>query len=351
MATIGAVLGAPSPSRGAESSWNDSAEICVSFDRKSSLDVNEAVLRIEAELGAVGFIVKRYELSVPPEADACQGRILLQLEASHLLVSTATRANRAPLVQEIDPQAPSTTQELIAIRAVEGLRASLLEAVADARATGMVLPSSVRAFTHLEPDAPEPAPRAEKSIPPPHVAPPEQPPVNTEHPRPPLLLLTLGPELAGDGAQFGTLVQITAHWLLGPVVLGVLGDLTAGPGRWEVSQGTIEVRHYSVIGHLGLRAPITEELELLFTTGFGVRQLALEARNRSTPPEVENESHLSPLLDGGLLIAYLFDGTWGLSAQGRVGTLLNAPRLELGTARLDWGRPTWNLTFGLAVRF
>lgn len=333
--------------------------ICLRSFGTSTAQLQEALHRIEAELSASGFLVDQAE---PNDARSCMPNdpsIKLRQSASAIDIAASAGPGDDPVQQTVSTKDASTTAELIAIRAVEGLRAAMMQALRRSPAGVDGAPETVRRFTHQEERTSPPSPD-EPSVASPPTAP-EGPQVAADGsasngrpstPAPALdLLMTAGGTLAWDGANPGMNGALSVAWLLPPIALGIGIDAGIIPGTWNASAGSIELRPFGLTGTVALRLPCGPNWECHLGAAAGLRQFSMAATAAANGGMTAHENHSSAvvMLDG--LVGYFPMPKLGMFVRAQGGLLLDAPAMALGDEELDWGRPSLGLGLGVAARF
>jgi len=320
----------------------------------------EALHRIEAELSASGFLVDQADGDA--SAACAEGDPSIRLRSSQSAVDITASAGPGddPVLQTVSTKDNATTAELIAIRAVEGLRAAMMQALRRSPDAADNAPETVRRFTRQ--DEPQPTP-PEIEEPPPQPPPEPLPPDPAEEARPapgqrtpgatPDLLLTLGGAMAWDGANPGFDAVLGVSWLLRPVALGIGIDAGIVPGSWNAMAGSVELRPFGLTGTLAALLPCGPKWECHLGAAAGLRQFSMSATSAPSGgvPITVQENHASAVLTLDGLVGYFPAPRFGFFLRGQAGLLLDAPALEVGAESLQWGRPSLGLSLGLATRF
>lgn len=348
--------------------------ICVIVRSGKSALLDDALHRIVAELRAAGFSVKRISAgrgttmaseALPASCRSASGRLLLRRSRSVLSIFAAARGDSTSLSQDIRLASRSTTAELVAIRAVESLRAAMIQAMRSGEQSGN--PSeTVRRFTHYEREerdrettVPE-RPAAEER------APAEEELVGTKNSseedradalgnrtqllHPAKFLFALGGGIGLDGGDPGLPAELSANWRPNRIVVGVLVDASLVPGEWNTAAGQIAPRHYSLLARFAWRLPCGSSLECEVGISGGARAVSIRATS-STSSEAESRKHTSALVSGDAFGGYFFDSRWGAGVRVRVGSLIDAPALNIGDSDKLWGRPTLTGALLLLARY
>lgn len=326
--------------------------------------IDEALIRTRGEL--TGFGLESSVLHAEPDtlehlpsfgADV-YGVLLLARSERGVEIRAYSPGSTQPLVQEIDPQKPGVNAEVVAVRAVETLRAALLEYAQRAQAKEETLPPAVTAFAEdrpaeRSPKQPEPA---APSPPAPDVKPEPVPPQDTG-PRPvvvvprerPKLRIWIGPAVSFDaeaagrpglGAEVGAAFE--PAWLL----VGLNASATLSPWRVEAAAGSATIQRRSAELHFGTRWALSRA-DIVPTVGAGLASYTVEGE-ANTGYRDRSANHLSGVFSVSLGTAYWFMHRLGvyLSLRGTAGT--DAPVVRIDEREvITLERPTLSLSLGL----
>jgi hypothetical protein len=340
---------------------NAAVTICLRSLGPATAITREALHRIEAELSASGFLVDQEEPSNPHACAPGDPNIKLSPSTVGIDIAASAGPGDDPVLQTVNARDPATTAELIAIRAVEGLRAAMMQALRRTPDGLETAPESVRRFTRQEDDEPREAPGPEATTAaPPSVAPDTATSTTAtgdgkQHGSAPntALLLTAGATASWEGGDTGLSATLGVAWLLPPLALGIGLDGGIIPGSWQAQAGSVELRPFGITGTVAARLPCGHDWECQLGAGAGMRQFSISAV--STPnggmTTTAQENHASVLLLLETLVGYFPAPRWGFFARGQVGFLVDAPELSLGGETLTWGRPSVGITLGGAARF
>lgn len=331
--------------------------ICLRSLTTPTTITQEALHRIEAELSASGFLVDQAGADQPCSPQ--DPSVKLRSSQTVIDISASAGPGDDPVLQSVNVRDSHTTAELIAIRAVEGLRAAMMQALRRSPDGMETAPETVRRFTRQdeapEPKAPEPADPEKAVQAPPTVPPDEQTEGGGQRKAPPTLdlLLTVGGALAWDGATPGMNATLGVAWLLSPIALGIGIDAGVVPGSWNATAGSIELRPFGLTGNVAVRLPCSRKWECHLGLAAGLRQFSMGAVSTpgGGPGTSEQENHASAVLMLDGLLGYFLVPQFGLFTRAQGGLLLDAPSVQIGDESLVWGRPSLALTFGVAARF
>ena len=303
--------------------------------------LKESLVRAQGELSAVGLSAD-VELLASAQGNA-QGRPglrsgvygLLKLEqrGSTLWIHAWAPGATESIDARVNLAAPGVSSEVIAVRAVETLRAAMLQF---AEAEGGAVPEVVRGFTRFV--APPPAPTATPSRP------------RAALPRSPPLAFWAGPALSLHpgvspdlGAQLGILV--------GPdrAFLAAAFETTLGELHLVGEHGSADVRRQAAWLQLGVRFRPASAWEVATRAGAGYASFNISGAGEPGYRGTES-THGSLALMLGVSCAYWATQAFGLYASlgGQLAT--DAPTIlivERQVITLD--RPSYVLSLGASV--
>jgi len=342
---------------------NAAVTICLRSLGPPTAITQEALHRIEAELSASGFLVDQEEPGTTHACAPSDPNIKLSPSTAGIDIAASAGPGDDPVLQTVNARDPATTAELIAIRAVEGLRAAMMQALRRSPDGIETAPESVRRFTRQEndePDEPEPRDPEPAAATAPSTAPDTatsttaagNPKRRGSAPRTDVLL-TAGATASWEGADAGLSATLGVAWLLPPLALGIGLDGGIIPGSWNAQAGSVELRPFGITGTVAARLPCGRHWECQLGAGAGMRQFSISAVSTPTGgvTTTAHENHSSVLLMLETLVGYFPVQEWGLFARGQAGFLVDAPVLGLGNETLTWGRPSVGVTLGGAARF
>jgi hypothetical protein len=332
----------------AAAATNDAAaqRVAIQIPERHDALLDEALVRIQGELGAMGLepVVRAAEsganepATTPASADI-GGTLVLERAANWIRIRATGPASLDPVVQEIDTRPVDVNAEVIAVRAVEALRAVMLG-----------LPEPKRAEPERKPAASAPASAALK--PPP--APPSTPPA----------ALSIAPATRGAltfWAAPGTFLdrglrtpslgaELGAFWGRSSVFVGVTGSAALLRASFKSSPGEVEVRRETGLARLGYALELGHAFECWMLAGAGVSRYGI-AGHAEAGYIGEQSHHTSMLVAlGAGAMAWLSPhvGTF-LRVDGSLAT--NAPAIHVDYRELvTLDRPTLWLSLGLALR-
>jgi hypothetical protein len=304
-------------SSGAAQAREAAARVVLATAENASPLLREAVVRARGELAAVGLaadveLVSAHRSAARELPSDVYGMLELEQRGGLLVIRAWAPRATHPLEARIELQSPAATAEVIAVRAVETLRAAMLEFAQTQRGE---VPGAVRGFTRFEPQ--------------PKVAEVVAPPASSLPPLAfwagPALSLHAGtsPDLSG---QLGVLVGASFAFAAAAFETS-LSDL-----KLEAEQGSATVRRRAVWLQLGARLRPARSWEVTTRAGAGFASFAVEGagepgyRGKST-------SHGSPAFMLSLGGSYWATRSFGLYGSVGVRLASDAPRIRI--ARRD----------------
>lgn len=341
----GAAAATTAPTENAEATpqaLHDAGSVRVVLHGAASPLLLEAAIRIEAELRAA-----RFEVSSDGALGEVGSELRLSMEGTSVRIEARAARGGGEIVQRVSPSGPSGSAEVIAVRAVESLRAALLLALRDGSLDERSVGADVRDFVGLEGPLPEPSLETR-----PPSTPEREPALRTDRAAsaaPPPWMVTLGPVATSWGqrtplnAGAELTVRFRARWWS----IGVLADGTFAGGELEAPEGTAHLQSLSLLARPALELPLGRSSGASLGADVGLHQLwILPALPSGAPLDQVAHAAFLAQFDAEL---HAFFGQFGLYARGRVGTLLDAPTVVEGNVTL--GRPVWSAGVGLAARF
>jgi len=242
-ATLLATLAFSAPALG-----TDQPAIVSVTTNTSDARITRALVLIRGELSAVGLDLQLHNADEVASAapDTSSDRLTLDVKDGVIVVRVFPSGAQAPLVESVDLDGPEVSAEVIAVRAVEALRAARL------------LPSPTQ-----RPPTPKAAPAATAASRPVEHAPPEHEPAAPTVRAVPLLEFALGPVFVQNlqglpqlNARAG--VAVGPRW--GFVALGAEGSLTGLD--FERRPGSAQISRRTLFLQLGARVQLHRSWEL-----------------------------------------------------------------------------------------
>jgi len=321
----------------------------------SSEVVREALVRVQAELQAAGFSADQTDCS---EVAAEIGLIELTVENETVEIRATSVASHGTMTQVADLRQPTISAEVIAVRAVEALRAVLLQSLKSGEVDGEGISTPLREFTQFgQPAPPDPAPVPDLPPEVPAARPkPQAPPRSTPRPRRERLsaLLSVGPAVevvpGANAWMFGGEARgiIQYHGLS----LGVVGYAGFVPARFKLGESRAEALSWSILFRPGVALPCGPLWECHLGVLVGLNQVAFNVPDAGQAAEDVRIRHQSWCLQGDALFGRFFASGIGGTLGLRAGSLLNAPVLVSAQdgAEVTWGRPLFSASIALAYR-
>jgi hypothetical protein len=296
--------------------------------------IERALLLIRGELAGVGLsaeIRETPEESAPVSSDV-YGLVSLEEQGAVTEIRAFAPGDPKPIVASVDSADADVDAEVIAVRAVETLRAAVLQ-FAQTHEAG--LPDAVRGFAQL-PEATRPEAHA-----------PPQPPL---HPTTPALQGFLGPELAWHphlmpslGAQGGLIVG--PRW--GFVAASF--ESTLYRSRVNASAGHADIARRMLSLEFGARFRLARVWEVTTRAGAGYASYGVrgEAEPGYLAASVDHQSVVLSLAVGG---AYYFGRALGVYLDVGGGVALDAPNVRIaGEDQSTLDRPSLVVSSGMLV--
>lgn len=320
----------------------------------SSRIVSEASLRVRAELKAAGFEVVGDDNGTPAASDPGRwecplgaATITLEVEGQVLTIWSQVSAEHKPLSQKVSLKNPETTSEVIAIRAVDGLRAAVLEALVVNQSQ---ISRPLAEFASARPPKDDVVPESSSPAPSRTSAPTVEKrdaPRSSPKERTKLIgIVAFGPELAGGASAPGLSLGGSFDLWWKAFGLGLAADVALLGPTWEAQGARITSREYG----LGVRAqvaPCPKPFWCQAGAGISIRTVGFDAvRSVADSELLERGAHTSPSVDLGMGLGYWLSGSVGVAATGWIHVYTNGARLVLGTEETMWGRPSYTLALG-----
>ncbi len=323
----------------------DAAEVVLIRPRDPGPLLTEALIRLQAELRAVGLEVIEQERDLagpPPTLEGLEyGSIVLVRRGPVIEIYAYAKGLESPVIQLADTSASGIDPEVVAIRAVEALRAAMVQFARREQARRAPLPESVSGFTRLSP-----TPRALEP------AQGEQPQAPADRPRTGLELgLFLGPsatwDLPIDEWSFGGQVSAFAgsSWYR----LGLYADRVVLQARVDDASGTVWSRRTVIAGEM--RARLAAGLRSVVFVGLGAGALHHDFEAVANAGYVSHGGqHTSLVISADSGAAYFFIDDFGLYLSVRCDVATDAPRLRLASREGDaFARPALSSSVGVVV--
>jgi hypothetical protein len=326
----------------ATSHGGDSPTLVIVSSNTSDARLTRALTLIRGELSALGIDVQTRVADAPDApltaSEQTNERLSLDVKEGVVVVRVFASGAQTPLVESVDLDGPDVTAEVIAVRAVEALRAARL------------LPS--QAPKTAAPKAVAPKAPAER-------APAEQPPAeqsSVEHAQAgplgpvPILQLALGPTFLQNSQGLPQLsaqaaVRVGPSW--GFVALGAEGSL-AGPA-FARPAGSAQVSRRTLFLQLGARVRLLRAWELSARGGLSYIHYAAKgvAQPGYLEQDLEHDTGAASLSLGG---AYYFARAISVYLDFSSLVAFDAARLRLASENaVTLDRPSFALGVGLLL--
>ena len=340
---------------GASALAQEEARVLIFPPERTDALLDEALIRISGELAAVGLRVEVQPPGSLPDEELVPldagdyGAIVLSQQRSRIDIRAYARGLETPVSQSAQRSHPGMDAEVVAVRAVEALRAAMIQYARHEVETGRqsqegsALPGAVTDFTRISP-LPEPAP------------PPEDPPpygVGRQSVSPPPWSAWVGAlaelELPAGKGHGG--IQAALWWQPSWFRLGFSVQHGLVGGRYEAPEGIAELQRTSLQLAVGAESHPWSGGFLFLAGGVGSAHYTARAEAR-TGFTAGSGAHWSPtfgLQAGG--------GHWLTSRLGLYlasgGTLLtDAARVRFDRRDVATvGRPTLHVVAGLMLGF
>ncbi|MGC4090359.1 MAG: hypothetical protein QM756_21270 [Polyangiaceae bacterium] len=229
--------------------------------------LDEALNRVRGELSAVGLgadVRVQVGEQTEPKLDAgVEGALSLVRDGSLIRIRAYGPLSSTPVVQELDARASDVTAEVVAVRAVEALRAVT---VAFRRAEQK---------PEAKPPAPPPAPKA---LPPAPPTPPSARPAFAPRGQHGAISVALGPAAFYDvdSRTLGLGGELSAFYGKFPCFGGPSLSSTLYRPLLEVSAGSVDTRRLSAALRVGCSVELPRPFELWFSLGGGAALYSVE---------------------------------------------------------------------------
>jgi hypothetical protein len=153
-------------------------------------------------------------------------------------------------------------------------------------------------------------------------------------------LLLGGPTVRFDGGAPGLGLGLGGSRRFDWFLLGVSAEARLLAGSVERDARVVEISQYSVSGELGVRLFAAARFLGILSGSFGARRLEMVAHGEAETVAILAH-HTSPLLGVSGLFAARWSESFGVGLAVGMESLLDAPRITLGTAEFGWGRPSF----------
>lgn len=301
--------------------------------------LERALLLIRGELAGVGLSAEILEAE-PESADVaegCYGLVSLDEQGSVTRIRAFAPGDPKPIVASVDAAESGVDAEVIAVRAVETLRAAVLQ-FAETHEAG--LPDAVRGFAQL-PKRPQATVTQ---------AAPVQPGPRDEHPFLNTAQVYLGPELVLQprlAPSLGVQGGLAAGPRWGFVAVGVESTLYDSVTKERAGQARISRRQFFL--QLGGRFAMTRAWEVTTRAGVGYAMYSVNGKPEPgyVGVDLDHRSAVLSLAVGG---AYYFARALGVYLDVTGGVALDAPELRIAGAEVGTlDRPSLSISSGVTL--
>lgn len=261
--------------------WAAPPRVLVFRPDPPSSVLEEALVRVRGELAAVGLVVEVRPLDEAPRNErsvtgqGTYGGLVLDQSGPLVRIRAYSPDSAVPVEQQVDSSDANVDAEVVAVRAVETLRAVMLEYARRARENDEDIPDPVTGFTRLGPPAKKPAPpspRARAETP--------EPRASEFHP---WFGMRAGPELALDATALSPSAGVSAALRLRPdfYFFELAGSVDLLPARASRAAGDVELTRSRFELRAGGIVPLSDAFQLFVAAGGGagsysVRGIAAE---------------------------------------------------------------------------
>jgi hypothetical protein len=320
-----------------EARADDAPRVLVVAQPPRAAVIDRALLLIRGELAGEGLaaeIVDEAPALAPP-VEGVYGVLRLDASESTAVIRAFAPGDPKPIVANVDAGDAGMDAEVIAVRAVETLRAAVLQFAAGHR---VGLPEAVRGFAQLPKlPATSPARRA-------------PPPIPAIPPRAPVAQLFLGPSLVfmphlapNFGARGGLVVG--PRW--GFVAVNV--DSTLYRAEVRAAAGRADISHRALSLELGARFRLARVWEITTRVGAGYASYAVSGKAEPgfVGVDVDHASAIASLAFGG---AYYVGRALAVYLNLTGTVALDAPNVRIANsdaAKLD--QPSFGASSGMLV--
>jgi len=321
----------------AAASGSDLPNTVLVSSNTSDARMTRALILIRGELSAFGLDVQvriAETADVPPSLTETSERLNLDVKEGVVVVRVFAAGTQVPLVESVDFDGPEVTAEVIAVRAVEALRAARL------------LPSQApRVAPPKPPPSPSSAERARTS--PPQTVP--QPAAASERPVP-TLQLWLGPTLVQNSQglpQLSGRAAVLAGPRWGFVALGAESSISRP--EFTGKAGSAHISRRNLFLQLGARVRLHHAWEV--SARGGVSYLHYAASGVAQPGYLEQDlEHGTGAVSVSFGGAYYFARAFGVYLDVSGLAAFDAARVRLGDENVvTLDRPSLALGTGVVL--
>ncbi len=328
------------------------AEVDVCAETDADALVSEALVRVRAELRAAGFTVNP---ELCGEEDPELGRVSFASRGVVLEIRATSVASKGTMIQLADLSLANVTAEVVAVRAVEALRAVLIQSLRSGELEDDGISPSLRQFTQFGLVAEEPKSSPSNSSGKGNTSPRESSspsPAREKEPRGVTALFSLGPTLEIYPEGGGVILGGEARGIISfyGASLGVVGHAGLYPAKVRFGSNSAEATSWAILFRPGVRLPCPPVWECHLGVLAGVYQAKFVVGDSfSGESEVKHQSFS---LQGDVMVGRFFSTGFGALVQLSAGTLLDAPILASGQENVElvWGRPYLATSLAIGYR-
>jgi hypothetical protein len=325
---------------------DEGARVVLVHPEKTTPLIEEALIRTRAELLAVGLEVsvsKVHGVEAGGESDE-YGVLELTLVGRAIRIQALSPDRAHEYTQLVDPSLPSVDAEVVAIRAVEALRAMMASYAREVRASDRELPGPVKDFARLTP-SPEPPPTKPPVPPAPRVAqePQDRSPTTFD------AVLFAGPVVTLPSTRMGVAwaARVGALLRLSRFEAGVSLETTLTESVVRADAGRAAVGRDLVAAHVALHDELSPGLEWSLRTGAGFARYTITGM--PAPGFVGSETqHPTSLLQLTLVLESWLTDSLGWYVDGQTSVVGDAPKPMIGGKSVAIvGQPGFSASAGI----
>jgi hypothetical protein len=317
-------------------------------------------MRIRGELRAAGLELVQPGKELGSSGWTCPdgaSALGLTMKQGSVEISAQVPSRSSPLTQRVDLASPEVSSEIVAVRAVETLRAAALEALGSPNATADADPTWVdfaqgaprdtsqsRARAAAPASASEAGARGEGAAP---AAPPATSGLSAVR----AWAFGVGFGATGAADSLASALGLSLDHYFGPIAVGIRGRASLSPERTDAPLASLLLRTYGLEARALWFPKVSDKVELGLGAMVGFLHLRIDAIEAVGPPQAfDGASHSTCALGAGLALGYLFSPDFSLRAEGWVNGWVDAPNIDLAGTSVVLGRPEWIVTLGPVIR-
>lgn len=299
--------------------------------------LDEALVRVRGELGAMGLEaeVRSGEPGETRAAEGIGGTLIVERDGAWIRIRALGPASAAPAVQELDTRRADVSAEVVAVRAVEALRA-VMTGLPERRPKEPIAPPPK---PPNPPESPSPPPARSNA---PSIAPRDEAALSVWSG--PSALYDISPSRAALGAELGVFWG-RSSWF-GGAQLGTSLLRT----KLDDAVGKVYIRRSTALARLGLTLELARSSELWFMLGGGIARYNVQGK--AAPGYVsESGHHDSALFAGGVGATTWFSPHFGAYLRLEAAFAADAAAVRVTAREIAvLERPTLTAALGLTVR-